>query len=92
MKQRNEELFFDRQKFADVLCAARLRKGLSLRAAAKEIGVGFNTLRRVENASTSPRLEVVARIAYWCDVDLIKFLIWKRTSPAIFRARYPEET
>ena len=50
----------------------RGRQGLSLRQAAKHIGIPFNTLARVENGHV-PDLPKFKRLVEWCGADIQQF-------------------
>ena len=60
----------------DALCslvsAERKRRGLSLREAASDIGIPFNTLSRVEKGHI-PDLPKFKRLVEWCGADVGQF-------------------
>lgn len=53
------------ESLPEILIAARKERGLSLRQAEKEIGIGFAALSRYENRVTVPDTESVLKILHW---------------------------
>lgn len=63
---------FDSKLFAATIQSRLLLQGISLRSAAKEIGVSASTLSRVTNGEV-PDMENFAAIIHWLDVDVNQF-------------------
>ena len=55
-----------------LVAAERTRRGLSLREAASEVGIPFNTLARVEKGHV-PDLPKFKRLVEWCGADVTEF-------------------
>ncbi len=55
-----------------LVAAERSRRGISLRDAANEIGIPFNTLARVEQGHV-PDLPKFKRLVEWCGADISQF-------------------
>ena len=55
-----------------LVLAERTRRGLSLRDAARAIGIPFNTLARVEKGHV-PDLPKFKRLVEWCGADIKQF-------------------
>ena len=55
-----------------LVAAERSRRGMSLRDAAAEIGIPFNTLARVEKGRV-PDLPKFKRLVEWCGADVNQF-------------------
>lgn len=68
------------QDLAKLLRDRRATKGLGLRAAAKEAGVSFNTLARVEKGHV-PDIETFSRIACWVGRSPADFLKQESVTP-----------
>ena len=63
-----------------LVAAERGRRGLSLRDAAADIGIPFNTLTRVEKGHV-PDLPKFKRLVEWCGADIQQFFeIQEKTS------------
>ena len=77
MSERRLEL----KDLGDLVAAERNRRGLSLRAAAAEIGVPFNTLARVEKGHV-PDLPKFKRLVEWCGSDITDFFETQQTASA----------
>lgn len=56
----------------DLVVSERNRRGMSLRDAALDIGIPFNTLARVEKGHV-PDLPKFKRLVEWCGVDITQF-------------------
>ena len=55
-----------------LVAAERNRRGISLRQAAQDTGIPFNTLARVEKGQV-PNLRKFKRLADWCGTDIRQF-------------------
>lgn len=67
-------MYFDAAAFGRCVQDARNDRELTLRAAAEEIGVSFNTLYRAENGHNLT-IGTISRIASWADVRLDSFMV-----------------
>lgn len=56
--------------------AARINAGMKQKEAAKELGIGRNTLSGYENGTAIPKLDVAIKMAklYGCSLDDLIFL------------------
>ena len=54
----------------DLLRNERTRRGLSQRAVADEVGVGYAELCRYERRKSSPSLETALRLLFWLNESL----------------------
>lgn len=88
MQRRAETLRIE--DLAKLLRDRRATKGLGLRAAAKETGVSFNTLARVEKGHV-PDIETFSRIARWVGRSPADFLepgsVTSDSTPEVIEAR-----
>ena len=66
----NERL--DLGELGKLVAAERSRRGLSLRDAATDVGMPFNTLARVEKGHV-PDLPKFKRLVEWCGADISQF-------------------
>lgn len=55
-----------------LVLAERVRRGMSLRKAARDTGIPFNTLARVEKGHV-PDLPKFKRLVEWCGADISQF-------------------
>ena len=62
----------DLSDLGGLVAAERRRRGLSLRDAAKDVGVPFNTFTRVEKGHV-PDLPKFKRFVEWCGADVQRF-------------------
>lgn len=60
------------EELGHLVSAERKRRGLSLRDAADELGIPFNTLARVEKGHI-PDLPKFKRLVEWCGADINQF-------------------
>lgn len=67
MKPSKKTLTFDARGLAECLRHTRSLRGLTLREAADECGVGHATLARIERETTIPRADTLAKVADLCD-------------------------
>ena len=64
-----------------LVSAERHRRGMSLRDAAEDIGIPFNTLARVERGSV-PDVDKFMRLVQWCGIDITRFFQSQEKSSA----------
>lgn len=62
----------DLGELGNLVAAERSRRGLSLREAAADVGIPFNTLARVEKGHV-PDLPKFKRLVDWCGADINRF-------------------
>ena len=62
----------DLAELGKLVAAERSRRGLSLREAAADVGIPFNTLARVEKGHV-PDLPKFKRLVEWCGADITQF-------------------
>ena len=62
----------DLSDLGGLVLAERTRRGMSLREAARAIGIPFNTLARVEKGHV-PDLPKFKRLVEWCGADIKQF-------------------
>ena len=62
----------DLSDLGQLALAERRRRGMSLRDAARAVGIPFNTLARVEKGHV-PDLPKFKRLVEWCGVDIKQF-------------------
>jgi len=66
---------FCQQLLADRICIERKKKLLSVRSAAKEMGIGAATLARLEvGGSFYPNIITYFRVCNWLGADYAEFL------------------
>ena len=63
----------DLSELGALVAAERSRRGLSLREAAADVGMPFNTLARVEKGHV-PDLPKFKRLVDWCGADIASVL------------------
>ena len=69
----------DLSELGPLVLAERNRRGMSLREAARDTGIPFNTLARVEKGHV-PDLPKFKRLVEWCGIDINRFFeIQERT-------------
>lgn len=66
----NDQL--DLSELGNLVAAERSRRGMSLREAAADVGMPFNTLARVEKGHV-PDLPKFKRLVDWCGADITEF-------------------
>src|ERR1700683_2670066 len=69
------------KEIAEILRAARQRKGLSQRALAAKLGVRQSYVSRIENAAVDPKSSSLTEFARALDLELV--LIPRRLVPAV---------
>ena len=67
-----------------LVAAERTRRGFSLRQAADDIEIPFNTLARVEKGHI-PDLQKFKKLVEWCGADIQQFLSFTRGQPQLLR-------
>jgi transcriptional regulator with XRE-family HTH domain len=70
----------------------RVADGLSLRDAARQVGVGASTLWRLENGQGLPDSATLARLAQWSNVPLERFMDVPLPQKSRSVAYYPSES
>ena len=63
---------FSLSDLGQLVLAERSRRGMSLRKAARDTGIPFNTLARVEKGHV-PDLPKFKRLVEWCGADIRQF-------------------
>ena len=61
-------------RFADAIYRTRANRNLSIRTAAKQAGVAFNSLYRIEIGEAEPSLVSFAKLCKWADLNPAEFL------------------
>ena len=67
--------------------AQRKKKGLSLEAMAKEVGVSLITLQRIETGKTSPSVALLSEIAQYLDKSILSFITDNRKTLNVVRKK-----
>lgn len=70
----------DTDHLASTMAARRSAQGLSFREVAKQTGLSFSTVQRVE-AGHMPDLVSLLRLALWLEVDPAEFFLHRETRP-----------
>ena len=71
--------------------AERKKKGLSLEALAKEVGVSLVTLQRIETGKTSPSVALLSEIAQYLDKSILCFIPDNRKSLNVIRKKQQQK-
>jgi transcriptional regulator with XRE-family HTH domain len=70
VKRSHEDYTIACEVLADLpglIASERAHRGVSVRRMASECGVGYNTLREIENGNASTRVDTALKIITWLD-------------------------